>query len=184
MNAAVTELPRQVVAPRPPARVASGRSRRQVRDQGPPPCTRAAEGWIRAFVALYLEVEAGLRPARHLRPLMVPDLQLRMSVAARAGRTPDVRSVHVQSRPGICEAVVLLQEGDRIAALAVAVRRDEQGWRIAEVRRPDGPLHPDPPQPDQVLEIRTCHEVTPTSPGPGWVLPHGWQRDDVASQAA
>lgn len=149
-----------------------------------PPSASAAERWIRAFVCLYLEVEAGLRPARHLRPLMLPDMQPLAAECGRPGRIPEVLSVRVQARPGVCEAVVLLQEADRVAALAVAVRRDDQGWRIAEVRRPDGTRRPDPPQPEVLLAVLTWHEITNADAGPGWVVPSGWQRQAAAARAA
>lgn len=143
----------------------------------------AQERWIRSFVTLYLEVEAGLRPARHLRPLMSPDLQPVVGGCGRQGRTPDVLTVRVQSRRGVCEAVVLLQEPTRVAALAVAMRRDQHGWRICEVRRPDGGLPPDPTAPRPALPVQTWHELVSTRAQLVQVMPEGWARRDAARAA-
>lgn len=135
------------------------------------------ERWIRAFVTLYLEVEVGLRPARHIRPLMAVDLQPLVGNCGRQGPMPDVLAVRLQSRRGACEAVVLLQEQDRVSALAIAVRREEQGWRVAEVRRPDQPPRPVPAHLEaEPLTQVTWHELSADGSCPTWRVPSGWRR--------
>lgn len=134
------------------------------------------ERWVRAFVMLYLEVEVGLRPARHLRPLMALELQPVVGNCGRQGPMPEVLGVRLQSRRGACEAVVLLQEQDRVSALAIAVRREEMGWRVAEVRRPDEPPRPAlaPTETDPRTPI-TWHELSADASCPTWGVPSGWQ---------
>ena len=47
---------------------------------------------IAAFVRLLIEVEAGARPARHLRPLLAADLQHRLRMRPPLGPPPATRS--------------------------------------------------------------------------------------------
>lgn len=135
--------------------------------------------WVRAFVGLYLEVEAGLRPARHIRPLMALDLQPVVGNCGRQGRIPDVLTVHMQTRRGVCEAVVLLSDRGRVSALAIGVRREEQGWRITEVRRPDDPKRPVPGGVELPSLVQTSLQDLAVDPAvPSWGVPCGW-RDGV-----
>ncbi|CAN5334220.1 hypothetical protein BH23ACT9_BH23ACT9_23430 [soil metagenome] len=135
------------------------------------------EQWIRSFVALYLEVEAGLRPARHIRPLLAPQLQPVVGNCGRQGRTPDVLTVRIQSRHDVCEAVVLLRERGRVGALALSITRQEQGWRIADVRRPESPPPEPPTQTVELSLVQTAWcTTTPTDDAPAWSMPAGWAK--------
>ena len=96
-------------------------------------------GLVAGFVAVYLEVEAGDRPRRHLRDLMVSDAYLR--IGSRVPGTARPRAV-VRLRGRLTtsdrfDAVVLLRDGERVGALAVGLRRTPTGWRVADVARPE-----------------------------------------------
>lgn len=138
---------------------------------------------IAAFVRLLIEVEAGARPARHLRPLLAADLQhrlrMRPPLEAVAGEpVPRVGRVIVQVTGRSCEAVAVVHGPRRTTALAVSLRRAAEGWRVTEVARPGAPdplpapgrsdQDPVPPPPDDALS-------EPSAPAiPTWSVPAGW----------
>lgn len=140
------------------------------------------EGWIRNFVGLFLEVEACLRPVRHLRPMMAPHLEPTPRPAPPS-HLPGIGAIRLQVRRGACEAVVLLHHPGRVEALALALRRDAQGWRVDEVRRPGQPLAAPPPgEPDTAGRPARSSwaERVDRTPRPEWVMPDGWQRPAAA----
>ncbi|WP_370327817.1 Rv3235 family protein [Euzebya sp.] len=142
--------------------------------------------WLQAFVTLYLEVEAGLRPARHLRPFLAPDLRLDLAVRGRPGPVPAVVRTLTQRHGAVCEAVVLLADRGRVGALAIAVRCQDHRWRVTDIRRPEALAPPAAPDPAgaveavEVIEIAVdpapAPEVRPVIPGPTWTVPAGWRR--------
>jgi hypothetical protein len=140
-----------------------------------PPASPGSDRWIAALAVLHLEVEAGLRPVRHLRPLLSPELQLR-GVRVTGAPVPEVVRVVAQRRPGACEAVVLLRRDGRVTPLAIALRRRAGRWRVTELRRPCDPAPPPsdpPPPPPPPGADRHAAPVLPL-PRPDWALPAGW----------
>jgi hypothetical protein len=154
--------------------------------------------WVRAFAELYLEVEAGLRPARHLRPLLSVDLLGCVGAVrqpAPAAAAPRIGHVRVQRRGAVCEAVVLLHGDRRTSALVVAMRRQREGWRVTAVGRPEGPSPRQPANPaaapvpvelsaddaDEPVEDGAGWHLPGAALGPTWALPAGWA---AASRAA
>jgi hypothetical protein len=132
------------VALRPPA--APERPPRTPRE----PLDQRLPKMARAFSMLFCEIEAGVRPRRHLQRLMGASLFARLSeVWVRpATDVAQVLTVHgTRTAPGIYDVVALLDRGKRVTALAFCIRRTSAGWRVVEVIRPEeGPL-PDPPYP-------------------------------------
>lgn len=131
--------------------------------------------WVLGFVELFLEVEAGRRPARHLRPLIHTDLFGSLRAISGPGATEIVR-IRTQTREDVCEAVVVLGTGDRVSALAVSVRRFGGRWQVTEASRPETP--PPPPPGPEVTSTATPTEddLAVIQPRPGWQLPPGWHK--------
>lgn len=101
-----------------------------------------------AFVELFLEVEAGCRPPRHLAPLLSPMLYARLSrVWYRGGQPGRVISVSVLGGgPDAFDAIAVVRRGDRSGAVSLRLVRGPQRWRIEELARPEdgalpGPAH-------------------------------------------
>ncbi len=130
-------------------------------------------GTVRDFVTLFLEVEAGLRPARHIRPLLSPDLQPLLGNCGRSGPMPSIRRIVTQRRDTVWESTVLLDDGDRVQALVVAMRRRPDGWRVEDVARP-GQAHGTPPGTSPSPLLQTAWAPADPSPGPTWQVPAGW----------
>lgn len=130
----------------------------------PPASSRPAgarsdrEGQLRrlthGFTALFLEVEAGRRPRRHLEPLMTPLLYARLAPVWVRGGWPG-RVIAVRGMAGAdhaYEAVAVVRRGARYGALGLRLVRTGEGWRVDEVARPEeGPLPPPEflPPPDE-----------------------------------
>lgn len=98
---------------------------------------------VTAFVQLFLEVEAGCRPPRHLAPLLAPMLYARLSrVWYRGGRPGRVVSVSViGSGAEVFDAIAVVQRGPRSGAVSLRVARGAGGWRVEDLARPeDGEL--------------------------------------------
>lgn len=115
------------------------------------PAERRVPRMARAFATLFLEVEAGLRPRRHVQPLLCPVVYARLSeVWVRPGMAGPGRLLSVEGTwwaPGRYDVVALVERPDRVTALAFCLRRGAGGWRVEDLIRPeDGPL-PDPPYP-------------------------------------
>lgn len=145
---------------------------------------------IAAFVRLLIEVEAGARPARHLRPLLAADLQHRLRMrppleAAAGDPVPRVGRVIVQVRGRACEAVAVVHGPRRTTALAVSLRRSAEGWRVTEVARPGAPDPlPAPCRPGQGPVPAPSRDVLsePSTPAvPTWQVPAGWIPDGPAA---
>ena len=152
----------------------------------PPMEGDAAERWIRAFASLYFEVEAGLRPVRHIRPLLATEMQLRLGGGGRPGALPRIRRVLVRRRAGVCEAVVVIARDGRASALVLAMRRQTDGWRVTEVARPESPA-PAPAAataPPPMPHGGWHEETVQPGPRPGWSLPPGWTRPPAATTPA
>jgi hypothetical protein len=102
---------------------------------------------------LFCEVEAGLRPRRHLEALMDPWLVARLADhLVRPG--PPRRVVRVRGMlvaAGRYEATVALDGRGQVGALAVRIERRGAGWCVVDLGRPeDGQL----PQPAVFLPAR------------------------------
>lgn len=132
--------------------------------------------WIRRFVELFLEVEVGLRPARHLRPLVHADIFPAVA-AAPSQVTSDIVKMRIQVRGDVCEAVVLLRTGSRFGALVVSIRRYDGRWQVTEICRPEtpDPVVPAEPADLQFMQPSSMHSVA-RDPGPEWTMPSGWRQ--------
>lgn len=101
-----------------------------------------------AFVRLYLEVEAGLRPWSTMRGVVHPHLLLRLvPVWVRPTPVPAriVTFTGARTAPDTYEGVGIVRRDARCGAIAVQLRRRHGGWLVADAVRPeDGPL-PGPP---------------------------------------
>lgn len=115
---------------------------------------------VPALALLYLEVEAGCRPAHQVRGLVSPALYERLTVRPRTGRrtrrVPSaraIRAVHCSSpRPDAVEASVVVCAPPRTTALAIRLERHVGRWRMVELSRPeDG----EPPRRTSSLEHRS-----------------------------
>lgn len=133
------------------------------------------QAWIRAFVKLFLEVESGRRPARHLRPLVHADVYPTVS-ATRDAPTTDIVRIMTQTRGDVCESVVLLGTGARLGALALSIRRYDGRWQVTEVCRPERAerIAPAAPEELQFVQPSGLHHPTRTVV-PEWRVPSGWR---------
>lgn len=102
-----------------------------------------------AFVELFLEVEAGCRPSRHLAPLLAPMLYARLTrVWYRGGRPGQVISVSViGDGPDGFDAIAVVRRGARSGAVSLRVARSGDRWRVAELARPEDGALPAPAYP-------------------------------------
>lgn len=132
------------------------------------------------FATLYLEVEAGRRPRRHLAPLMTPMLYARLSdVWVRGGNPGAVLQVRVaDTSAGRCNVIVVVRRGRRHGVISMAMTRTRRGWLVDEVAVPEhGPL-PLPAYPvpadedghdDEVPPVALAQPLqTPGSPAADW----------------
>jgi uncharacterized protein DUF6459 len=132
------------------------RTTRASRKQSPPETDLLA--MATSFAALFLEVEAGQRPAEHLARLMAPQLWARLApVWVRSGPRGKVRTVHGVRDQNVYDAVVVVQRGSRIAALSLRLVYTPAGWRVAEAARPED-RHP-PRSPDLTKEERSSFSL-------------------------
>ncbi|CAN5886817.1 hypothetical protein BH23ACT8_BH23ACT8_00210 [soil metagenome] len=105
---------------------------------------------VRGFAQLYLEVEAGWRPATQLAQVLDARLAARLRAVwvrpqPRPGRVIAVTGERVAGDR--YEAVAVVRRGGRFGALGVQLRRRGGRWRVEMAARPeDGPL-PEPPFP-------------------------------------
>lgn len=99
---------------------------------------------VPALALLYLEVEAGRRPAHQVRGLVSPALYERVTARPRtrglhkqAPAAHTIRAVHTSSpRPDAVEASVVVN-GPRTTALALRLERHIGRWRLVELSRPE-----------------------------------------------
>ncbi|MEE8602566.1 Rv3235 family protein [Euzebya tangerina] len=143
--------------------------------------------WIRGFVELLLEVEAGRRPRRHLRRLVHPDFYTRLGGDPIPPHTTAVvGTVRLQSRPGSHEAAVTVVHsstsgGARVRVLAVAMRPVDGIWVVTEACGPearDVEIASWSQEEDAELAWTDLAEVDRVEPqdSPTWQLPAGWRR--------
>lgn len=99
-----------------------------------------------AFVELFLEVEAGCRPPRHLAPLLAPMLFARLSrVWYRGGRPGRVVSVSIiGAQNDAFDAIAVVRRGPRAGAVSLRVALEGGRWRVAELARPEDGVLPGP----------------------------------------
>lgn len=95
----------------------------------------------------WLEVRARRRPLAQLAPYLSPAVRRRLAgqVAprddARVLEAARVRRVWASSPcPLVCEAVVVVVQGDRTTALAVRLERHRGRWRAVELAAPEAGL--------------------------------------------
>ncbi|MEO2104933.1 MAG: Rv3235 family protein [Actinomycetota bacterium] len=135
---------------------------------------------VTAFASLLIEVEAGVRPARHLRPMLAPELQTTLRRVPRGGIGGGFARVHkvlVQTRGDRCEAVVLLARPERTTALIVSLMRDRTGWLVVDLARPGEDPVPDlPPEHPTLPQIAWHRAPRPEDRPQEWQLPAGWQQ--------
>ena len=132
------------VAPTGPA------GRRPPGRPAPPPALparrRPPEQLAAAFARLFLEVEAGQRPCRHLACLMDPLLWRRLvPVWARSGPAGVLLTLFgLPPQDGVYDAVALIRRGPRVGALCLRLAHGSSGWRVTEAARPEDGVLPDP----------------------------------------
>lgn len=135
---------------------------------------------VTAFASLLIEVEAGVRPARHLRPMLAPELQGTLRRVPQGGIGGGIAKVHkvlVQARGDRCEAVVLLARPERTTALIVSLMRDRSGWLVVDLARPGEDPMPDLPPEHPTLPQIAWHRTTDRQTRPqDWQLPAGWRQ--------
>ena len=125
---------------------------------------------IEAVALLYLEIEAGRRPASQLSRVLSPSVHRRLIARIRTGRhrgracpAPDaVRAIHTcQPATGAIEASVVVSVAGRFRALAIRAERHLGTWRIVELASPEdgeaprrtSSLTERAPQPDAFDEV-------------------------------
>lgn len=98
------------------------------------------------LVAAWTEVRRGQRPLRQLDPLLSPAARRRLVAqvpprSAAPSAPTRVRKV-ITRHPGtsVCEAVVLVETGRRVTAVAVRLERHLGRWRAVEVTAPESGL--------------------------------------------
>ena len=140
---------------RPPAGAAGAHpagpagTRPSSRTDTPRPLTHRLTAMAAGFVALFLEVEAGVRPRSHVAPLLAPMVYARLSgVWIRRGTPGRVLTVRiVAATPPGFDAVAIVRRGARCGAIALHFTRSRRGWLVDDVALPEhGPL-PLPPYP-------------------------------------
>ena len=120
---------------------------------GPPAPARPSDGRLlglaSAYAALFLEVEAGRRPRRHLEPVMNPRLAARLApVWVRGGPPGSVLRVSgCRTEAGHFDAVAVVRRCRRVGALCLRLVWTPAGWRVQEAARPEDGILPDPPVP-------------------------------------
>jgi hypothetical protein len=101
---------------------------------------------VEAFAQLYLEVEAGQRPAAQLAPLLDLRLALQLEgVWVRLGSCARLRSVTVRrTSADAYEAVALLDRGQHVGALALRLERRDGRLVVVAADRPEDGRLPEP----------------------------------------
>lgn len=91
------------------------------------------------------EVDAGRRPASHLRTLLTPGLAARWSLDERrprpVGRFRTLGPVQLQRRAArpTCHLVLLFDHRGRVLPTAMELRVDHGSWSVSAVERPGQP---------------------------------------------
>lgn len=106
------------------------------------------------FAQAFLEVEAGRRPRRQLRPVVSVELASRLAPLWGEDPPPGrvVRVCGSRATRDRYEAVAVVARGERYGALAVTLARRRGRWLVVEAARPEGtqsapPTAPDPATP-------------------------------------
>lgn len=134
---------------------------------------------ISALVTIIVEVEAGLRPQRHLRPFLHPALQHQLPALLRpGGPTRHIHRVTVQRDRDHVEAVALLRErDDRMQALAIAMDRADGRWLVTAMDRPGERRARSGHDGGPVLTMRRWSTIPPDQVTlPPVKVPAGWLR--------
>lgn len=99
------------------------------------------------LVVAWTEVRRGHRPLQQLAPLLSPATHQRLSAMAPPNHPPTacrptrVRKVIARCPlPEVCEAVVLVEAGRRVTAVAVRLERHLGRWRAVELTAPESGL--------------------------------------------
>lgn len=134
-------------APRGPAGPRPGRPDARPRSRRPDDiCNAELADMAKAFVLLYLEVEAGRRSRRQLEPLVHPRLAAALAaVWVRPGARGHLH--HMQgsrTAPDRFEAVAVVRRGPRYGAIAVSLQRFRGRWRVVDAARPEDGRLPAP----------------------------------------
>ena len=100
----------------------------------------------KAFVLLYLEVEAGRRTRRQLEPLIHPRLAATLAaVWVRPGTRGHLHQMSgARTAHDRFDAVAVVRRGDRYGAIAVGLQRVRGRWRVVEAARPEDGRLPAP----------------------------------------
>lgn len=95
---------------------------------------------VGGFAQAFLEVEAGRRPRRQLRPVVSVELASRLApLWVHEGSAPGrvVRVCGSRTTRERYEAVVVVARGERYGALAVSLARRRGRWLVVEAARPE-----------------------------------------------
>lgn len=140
--------PRGPAGPRPAGRSATAHRPRGTRGPhrrgttGTDPAALAV-----AFGTLFLEVESGRRSRQQLEPLLDPLLYATLAPfwvrPGRPGRV--VGGTGVRTGDDRYDAVLVVRRGERVGAVAVALRRWSGRWRVERAARPEDGVLPPPP---------------------------------------
>lgn len=144
--------------------------------------------WVAALVELLLEIESGRRPARHIRPFLAPEIQDLVHYTGGAAPATHRGRILLQVHSDHAHAVVLLHHPDRTTALTLTIERDDRGWVVTDLGRPEEPRRhrPDPPSPPSALAtVAWGRERSLSGIAPRWQVPAGWRRhrEDVRPAA-
>lgn len=120
-----------------PARATQTAGPRRLETAGTEDALRELVG---GFARAFLEVEAGRRPRRQLRPVMSVELAARLAPLWLRERRPPGRVVRVcgaRATRDRYEAVAVVVRGGRYGAVAVTLARKRGRWLVIEAGRPE-----------------------------------------------
>ncbi len=98
------------------------------------------------LVAAWAEVRAGRRPLSQLEPLLSPAVHRRLAAQSPPHQAPARNRVRIRKviarrpQPAACEAVVVVESGARVSAVAVRLERHLGRWRVVELTPPESGL--------------------------------------------
>lgn len=130
-------------------RPATGARTADPRERGVTEIDKTLRELVGGFAQALLEVEAGRRPRRQLRPVVSVELGERLApLGAREGSGPGrvVRVCGSRATRDRYEAVAVVVRGERYGALAVSLARRRGRWLVVEAARPED-RHSAPPAP-------------------------------------
>ncbi|MEX2324714.1 MAG: Rv3235 family protein [Nitriliruptoraceae bacterium] len=99
-------------------------------------------------VATWLEVRAGRRPLSQIRALFAPALYRQLCGQLEPVRSGVVLPSRIRSvfscspTPATFEASVLVEQPQRVTAIAVRIERHQGVWRVVEMTAPEAGLRP------------------------------------------